>query len=352
MLLISIDVEYNYNLIEKIRKAKDKVQTNIFISDDLNYSHDYSNYDYIITEYDIKKIDYFSALGKNVIICCFNDETIESSYRKKENITICYTEDDVVKKVCEKPLKKDSYITWSYLKKALPALLIILIAVFGVFTLSKTVFKPEPKEEKKQQKVVEKKSTEIDFGKENYVFLGDSITDFYDLETYYGDLPVVNSGISGNQYKDLLNNLETRVYAYNPTKIFILIGTNDIAFTDITDEELVDKIIEICDEIHKVKEKAEIYVESIYPVNKTTNNDIVDLDMVTVRENDRIKEINKLLKEKVEENKYNYINMYDLLKDEDDNLKLDYTVDGLHISDQGYKVITKKIKEIIYNKEN
>ena len=54
----------------------------------------------------------------------------------------------------------------------------------------------------------------------NYLFLGDSITDFYDLDEYYKDLPVVNSGVSGNTTADILNDMKNRVYNYNPSKYF------------------------------------------------------------------------------------------------------------------------------------
>ena len=45
---------------------------------------------------------------------------------------------------------------------------------------------------------------------DNYLFLGDSITDFYDLDKYYKDLPVVNSGISGNTIDDILKDMKKR----------------------------------------------------------------------------------------------------------------------------------------------
>ena len=56
---------------------------------------------------------------------------------------------------------------------------------------------------------------------DNYLFLGDSITEYYDLDKYYPDLPVVNSGIAGDTTEDILNDMEGRVYQYNPSKIFL-----------------------------------------------------------------------------------------------------------------------------------
>ena len=69
--------------------------------------------------------------------------------------------------------------------------------------------------------------------------------------------------------------------------------------------------------------------------------------MVLRRYNDRIQETNKLLGEKVEENHYRYIDMYSKLIDEQGDLAVDYTLDCLHLSDEGYEVITKEIKKII-----
>ena len=69
--------------------------------------------------------------------------------------------------------------------------------------------------------------------------------------------------------------------------------------------------------------------------------------MVGKRENSRIVKINTMLKKLCEEKEVTYINMYDKLTDENGNLKLEYTIDGLHISPEGYKVITNTIMKYI-----
>ena len=63
---------------------------------------------------------------------------------------------------------------------------------------------------------------------ENIVFLGDSITYYYDLDKYYPDNNVVNSGICGDVSEDILNDMYNRVYKYNPSIVFLLIGTNQL----------------------------------------------------------------------------------------------------------------------------
>ena len=175
----------------------------------------------------------------------------------------------------------------------------------------------------------------------NYLFLGDSITDFYDLDKYYKGLPIVNSGISGNTTDDILDDMKARVYDYNPSKVFLLIGTNDLIH-DSSVDDIASNIEKIVNEINSNKPQAEIYVESVYPVN-----DNLDEDMVDVRNNDDIMEINEEIKKYCDDNGYTYINMYDKLLDDDGNFNEEYTDDGLHPNGKGYEVITEEIKKYL-----
>ena len=58
----------------------------------------------------------------------------------------------------------------------------------------------------------------------NYLFLGDSITDYYDLDKYYEGYKVVNSGISGDQTSDILDDLQKRAYVY-PERLYTRMQT-------------------------------------------------------------------------------------------------------------------------------
>ena len=175
----------------------------------------------------------------------------------------------------------------------------------------------------------------------NYLFLGDSITDFYDLDKYYKGLPIVNSGISGNTTDDILDDMKARVYDYNPSKVFLLIGTNDLIH-DVSVDDIVSNIERIINEINSNEPQAEIYVESVYPVN-----DDLDEDMVDVRNNDDIMDINEKIEKYCDDNNYTYINMYDKLLDDDGNFNEEFTDDGLHPNSRGYEVITEEIKKYL-----
>lgn len=180
----------------------------------------------------------------------------------------------------------------------------------------------------------------------NYLFLGDSITDYYDLDKYYEGYKVVNSGISGNQTSDILDDLQKRAYVYNPSTIFLLIGTNDYIHNK-KEAETVNNIKEIIEKLNKNLPNAKIYLESIYPVNNTDDKKIYK-QMVSVRNNASIKKINSELKKYCNDKNCTYLDMYSLLEDKDGNLKLEYTKEGLHMSDEGYEVITKELKKYMH----
>lgn len=180
---------------------------------------------------------------------------------------------------------------------------------------------------------------------ENIVFLGDSITWMYDLAKYYPNRKVINSGVDGEFTDGVLENMDSRVYKYNPSKVFILIGTNDI-YKGKTIDEITENVDKIVKNIKKNRPHCQIYLESLYPIN-ATNNEKIHMDMVKNRTNKFIKQINKKYKIIAKENNITYIDMYSKLLDDNGNLNIDYTKEGLHLVDEGYDVVTKEINKYL-----
>lgn len=251
--------------------------------------------------------------------------------KKKEQIVHRLDEDYEKEKKKEEKRKKNISFGKLFVGFLLIIFLVALLAIC-IYLLFKPVVKTKVVTKEKEVVIVD----------DNYLFLGDSITDFYDLDKYYEDMPVVNSGISGNQTKDILNNMKDRVYQYNPSKVFLLIGTNDIQ-QKVDEDEIVDNIIEILKEIHENRPYAELYLEAIYPVDE-------DRDGAQDRTNEEIMDINKELKKYCNSHDVTYIDTFDLLKDPDSDdvkLKEEYSKDGLHLSDSGYKVLTKELMKYL-----
>lgn len=182
---------------------------------------------------------------------------------------------------------------------------------------------------------------------ENIVFFGDSITEGYNVKEFFDEYRVVNSGISGNITKNLIDRIETDLYDYNPSKVIILIGTNDIR-ANISDEEIIDNIKEIINSIRKNRKNAEIYIQSIYPINRDIDKEYWK-DVNSEYNNKHIIKLNKLIKNLCKEEKINYINVYSKLIDDNGNLKSAYTKEGLHLNDLGYYKVTNVLKEYLKN---
>ena len=180
---------------------------------------------------------------------------------------------------------------------------------------------------------------------ENIVFVGDSITYMYDLNKYYDGYNVVNNGIDGEFTWGVLDDLKDRIYKYNPSKVVLLIGTNDI-YKNKSVDEISDNVDKIIKGIKTNRTYAEIYLVSLLPVNRT-NDDKINLNMVKNRTNEMIMEINNKYQEIAKKYNITYIDLYSKLIDDEGNLKLDYTKEGLHLNDNGYKVITRVIKKYI-----
>ena len=175
--------------------------------------------------------------------------------------------------------------------------------------------------------------------KDNFLFLGDSITERYSLEEYYDNLPVVNSGISGNKTTDILSDMKGRIYHRDSGGGGLWGGAGGGGGAG---EEIVNitfnNIKEIIKEIRENRGDATIYVESVYPINSTIENTVV-----TNRTNKKVKALNKKLSDYCYKENCNYINLYDTLTDDEGNLKEEYTEDGLHLNSLGYVVITREL---------
>lgn len=177
--------------------------------------------------------------------------------------------------------------------------------------------------------------------KEKYLFLGDSI--FYQYKTYdfFKDYDTINTGVNGITALKTLENVEESVYQYNPTTIFILLGTNDLYY-DYTPESTFEHLKNLIDKIHTDKPEIKINVLSILPINKT-DDPKVSKEANGNKTNDQINEVNEKLRKYCEEENFNYINIHDILLDENGNLNLAYSYEGLHITDLGYHHITMEL---------
>ena len=254
---------------------------------------------------------------------------VKEKPKEEKNVSVKIENIPMKKAIKKNKNKNDSMVvTMLFLSVVIVFMGVFLIYHFGTFDHNK----------------VKVKYKNVEVVPENIVFLGDSITEFYDVEKYFPKKNVVNSGISGNTTQDILDDMKNRVYRYNPSQVFLLIGTNDLVDKKLSIEDTENNVEEIIKNIKKKLPKTKVYVESIYPINDS-NDDKIDSEMIKNRNNKDIKEINKEIKKIAKKEKITYIDMYDELVDEDGDLSLDYTKEGLHLSDEGYEKVTFVLKK-------
>lgn len=174
------------------------------------------------------------------------------------------------------------------------------------------------------------------------VFLGDSITDFFRVNEYFHGAYVINRGISGDTTDGVLKRLPESVYDLSPSKVFIMIGTNDL-MEKKQEQTIVTNIENIITLIQEKCPDTKLYLESIYPVSAAREKKIRRF-IVGKRNNEKIKNLNENLKYVAQKKGITYIDVYSHLVDASGNLRHEYTVEGLHLTIQGYKVVSKVLK--------
>jgi lysophospholipase L1-like esterase len=168
-------------------------------------------------------------------------------------------------------------------------------------------------------------------------FLGDSITDGCCWTELTGNPKVTNRGIGGDTAAWVLDRVD-EVTEGKPAKVFLMIGTNDLAWADKTVPETADNIAKIIDAIQKQSPQTRIYLQSVLPVIDGRNDKFDNKD---------IEAINPLLVKIAAAKKVTFIDLAPSFKDAGGQLKPEFTEDGLHLNGKAYLVWYGQIKQYL-----
>ena len=197
---------------------------------------------------------------------------------------------------------------------------------------------------KEQAKLQEnyRKLNQVSAKEPDIIFIGDSIVEYYPLhELLQTDKTVVNRGIRGYKTDLLLENLDAHLFGHAVDKIFLLIGTNDIG-KEMEQVETLGNMEEIIQFISHNYPLAQIQLLSVLPVNE----DPIYKGTVYVRTNAKIQELNQAYQRLAQAYvNVQFVDIYRHFLDASDQLKSDYTTDGLHLSIEGYVVLSDRIKD-------
>jgi lysophospholipase L1-like esterase len=170
---------------------------------------------------------------------------------------------------------------------------------------------------------------------QNVVFVGDSITEGFDLQKFFPNHRMLNRGIGadviGNALKPddkrgVLKRLDESFFDVPARDAFLLIGINDLGDSH-TPEVMEAGYREILEKVKKNAPLMKVHVQSVLPTrgaHAKRNPDVLDF-------NQRIQKL-------AQEFGYDYIDLHSQMKDDKGELKAEFTADGLHLNADGYKV--------------
>lgn len=172
------------------------------------------------------------------------------------------------------------------------------------------------------------------------VFLGNSITDSAEWFEMLGNKKCINRGISADVTEGVLLRLEA-VTKLRPAKIFLMIGINDLSL-NMTVEEVTANYRKILDRIKSETPRTKVYIESLLPVNPATGMALNHTNKTRL-----IMDLNNQLKRLALEYGHTYIDLFSLMADSNNHLPRSLSIDGLHLTWEGYRIWTEAIRPYV-----
>ena len=161
-------------------------------------------------------------------------------------------------------------------------------------------------------------------------FLGDSLTDGYDVQSHYPAYLVSNRGISGDTTVDLENRLQVSLYDLKPKVAVMLIGANNM-------DKMFDNYENILIGLTQNVPNTKIIILSLTSMSGEwgKKNQLAAYNNVKI----------KLLAQKYG---FEYVDLYSALLNLSSGEIYDhYTTDGGHLTSLGYNVLTEQITPAI-----
>lgn len=182
------------------------------------------------------------------------------------------------------------------------------------------------------------------------LFVGSSLMEQFPIHELLMDngisMTIYNRGIGGFTTTDMLQYMEEMVYALEPSRIFINIGTNDISRPGYCLTDMIANYRRIILEIRQRLPKAQIYMMAYYPVNETDL--VIDEQqrsrMFQSRNNANIHLANAAAAEMAEETGCRFIDVNEGLTDANGRLRKEYSVEGIHMYANGYQVVFRNLR--------
>ena len=211
--------------------------------------------------------------------------------------------------------------------------------LFGFLTVLLTFvgYSQDPLRFKDEVAVLVKTNDSIwDDSRETIVFTGSSSIRFWkDLQQRFPSAQILNTGFGGSQGSDLLFYLDELVLHYQPKRVFIYEGDNDLA-EDKKPKEVRATLLEIIDRIHHYLPQTEVVLIAAKPSLRRW-----ELKRKYIRLNRKLNRVAKKNK-----NVY-FADVWSVMLNKRELNDQLFIEDGLHMNALGYDLWYDVIKEYI-----
>src|SRR5882762_3640558 len=177
-------------------------------------------------------------------------------------------------------------------------------------------------------------------GESRVVFVGDSITEFWNISIFFKDKPYLNRGISGQTTPQILLRFRQDVIALKPQIVVILAGTNDIAENTgpISLEAIEDNLKSMVDLASK---------NGVRPILASVLPAAAFPWRPEIRPIEKILALNQWIKEYAAREGIGFVDYYSAMVDDQHGLKPGLSGDGVHPNEAGYIIMAPIAAEAI-----
>lgn len=191
----------------------------------------------------------------------------------------------------------------------------------------------------------EEKAKIVAEGRIDLVFLGDSITHFWDVagkdvqEKYFGDLRHVNLGLGWNCTEHVLWELENIDSAkIAPRAVMLMIGTNNLGNKKNSPEEVAAGNAAIVKKVCELWPDAKLLLLGVFPRGNQPNDHYRAL----------IAETNQKLAQLADGQNVFFLDIGERFLDDDGILHKTISPDFLHLTADGYEIWGKAVSPILH----
>ena len=178
--------------------------------------------------------------------------------------------------------------------------------------------------------------------KDDIIFAGNSITDGSEWNELFDDKRMKNRGISGDITAGVIHRLD-EIAKRKPAKVFLLIGTNDLA-RGISTDSVEKNILLITNYLKQQSPSTKLFVQSILPVNN-----VFGKFSGHTSKTDAILQLNNRLSALGEANNFSFINLYPFFINQQGKMDVKYSNDGLHLLGEGYLLWKHLVFPYVYD---